>query len=45
MNTDVFLLFFNAILSVVLAAIIVYRILKKEYRPTIDELEKKQKDK
>ncbi len=43
MNKDVFLLFFNAILSVVLAAIIVYRILKKEYKPKIKELEKKAK--
>jgi len=45
MNNDVFLLFFNAVLSVVFAAIIVMRILKKEYMPKIKELEKKEVDK
>ena len=45
MNVGVFLLFFNAIISVVLAAIIVFRILKKEYKPRITEFKKKKGDK
>ena len=44
MNVGVFLLFFNAILSVLLAAIIVFGILKKEYKPKITEFEKKKDD-
>lgn len=45
MNPDVFLLFFNAFLAVAIAAVIVYRILKKEYALKIKELEEKENDK
>ena len=38
-NFDVFLLFFNALLSVALVAVIVVRILRREYLPVIRRLE------
>ena len=42
MNMHVVLLFANAIIATVLAAIVVLVILRKEYLPVIQELEKKQ---
>ncbi len=40
MNTDVFILFFNAILTTVASSAIVIWILRKQYLPVIRELEK-----
>jgi hypothetical protein len=42
MNIDVLLLFFNATLSMALAAIIVIGILRREYLPTIRRLEEEE---
>jgi hypothetical protein len=39
MNFDVFLLFFNAVFTTALSAIIVLRILRKQYLPVIRRLE------
>ncbi|MEC5423294.1 hypothetical protein QGM71_07240 [Virgibacillus sp. C22-A2] len=39
MNVDVFILFFNCILTTVLSSAVVIWILRKEYKPVIDELE------
>ena len=39
MNVDVLLLFVNAALSMVLAAVIVFAILRREYLPAIRKLE------
>ncbi len=39
MNVDVLLLFVNATLSMVLAAVIVFVILRREYLPVIRKLE------
>ncbi|HLR71787.1 MAG TPA: hypothetical protein VK085_10210 [Pseudogracilibacillus sp.] len=44
MNMHVVLLFANAIIATVLAAIIVLIILRKEYLPVIKELERKQSE-
>lgn len=40
MNVDVFLLFFNAVITMVMAAAIVIWILRREYLPAIKRLEK-----
>ena len=40
MNVDVFLLFFNAVITIVLAAAIVIWILRREYLPAIKRLQK-----
>ena len=45
MNPDIFLLFFNALFALALAAFIVLRILKKEYSHKIEEFEKDENDK
>ena len=39
MNVHVFLLFFNATLTVLVAVAIVLAILRREYRPVIERLE------
>jgi hypothetical protein len=39
MNTDVLLLVLNAFLSMLLGAILIFRILWREYRPTLKRLE------
>ena len=43
MNFDVFLLFFNAVVTVLIAAAIVIRILRREYLPVIRRLEEEQR--
>ena len=40
MNVDVFLLFFNAMITMVMAAAIVIWILRREFLPVIKRLEK-----
>jgi hypothetical protein len=45
MNTDVFLLFLNAFLSMLLGAILIFRILWREYRPTLRRLEAEEAEK
>ena len=42
MNLDVFFLFFNAFLSMLLGAIIIFWILRREYRPTLRRLEEEE---
>lgn len=42
MNTDVFLLFLNAFLSMLLGAVIIFWILRREYRPTLLRLKAEQ---
>lgn len=39
MNFDVFILFFNAVITTVLSSVIVIWILRKQYLPTIRRLE------
>lgn len=45
MNFDVFLLFFNAVFTTALSAIIVLRILRKQYLPVIRRLEDERAEK
>ena len=42
MNLDVFFLFANAFLSMLLGAIIIFWILRREYRPTLQRLEEEE---
>lgn len=39
MNLEVFFLFLNAFLSMLLGAVIIFGILRREYRPTLLRLE------
>ena len=44
-NVDIFILFFNCILTTVISSVVVIRILKKEYKPVLDELKNKEMEK
>ena len=44
-NVDILILFFNCILTTVISSVVVIRILKKEYKPVLDELKSKEMEK
>lgn len=44
MNTDVLLLFANAVIAVLIAAVLVIRIIAREYQPRIREAENQENE-
>ncbi len=44
MNAHVFLLFFNAFLAIAISAVLVNRIIRKEYKPLLKQMEEEEKN-